>query len=232
MKKYSTNGIYQLIKENGGEMSLSEIYEAIEYSGELSDHDRDINSSKQIRYKHNIRGYLQDLKDKKNMLTNPRTGVWKILGSKTEGRNVQTKIVKNRGKRTTHTPPSQTGAGFGVSADANKEVEKAAISFVIKDYESKHWRVRSVESEKCGFDLVCRRGSTEENVEVKGIKGEKMSFIITAAEASQAKINDKFVLCIVLSAVSNPKLYRFKGESFLKKFDLKPVSFIATLEKQ
>lgn len=60
------------------------------------------------------------------------------------------------------------GAGFG-NPEENKEVETAAIAFVTKLYESEGWQVVSVENEKCGFDLICTRGTTIENVEVKWI---------------------------------------------------------------
>jgi hypothetical protein len=59
------------------------------------------------------------------------------------------------------------GAGFGTS-ETDQVVEKAAISHVTKYYQKKGWTVTSVESEKCGYDLVCTKDSIQEHVEVKG----------------------------------------------------------------
>jgi hypothetical protein len=68
----------------------------------------------------------------------------------------------------------QSGGGFG-DPIRNKLVETAAVSSVTKDYELRGWIVKSVEQEKCGFDLCCVKGSIEEHVEVKGVQGNDVS---------------------------------------------------------
>lgn len=78
-KMYSKWGIYNLIKKHGGKTVLDTIYKDIERSGELSEYDRNYNDQGQIRYKHNIRGDLQQLKDIDRVLINPSRGVWKII---------------------------------------------------------------------------------------------------------------------------------------------------------
>jgi hypothetical protein len=52
----------------------------------------------------------------------------------------------------------------------NAEVEAAAVSTVTMWYQERGWRVRSVEHEKLGYDLVCTHGGIEEHVEVKELK--------------------------------------------------------------
>ena len=74
---YTTEGLFKLIEKNGGEMSLNEIYEAVEKSGELKMVDLELNNSNVIRYKHSIRGSLSDLKDKQKRLENPSRGIWR-----------------------------------------------------------------------------------------------------------------------------------------------------------
>ncbi len=59
-------------------------------------------------------------------------------------------------------------------------VELAAVNAVTSEYRSRGWRVMSKESEKVGYDLLCRRGSAVHHVEVKGIRGAICSFMITA----------------------------------------------------
>lgn len=122
-----------------------------------------------------------------------------------------------------------TGAGFG-TIEKNKDIEVAAISFVRNRYEMEGWTVQSVESEKCGFDLRCIKNNVKEDVEVKGVQSEKMSFIITAGEKKQAEMNDRFILCVVLSAILNPQLHKYSGEDFLQLFSLTPISYYANLK--
>jgi hypothetical protein len=50
-KKYSVQGVYEMIVSHGGEMYLDDIYREIERSGELTGHDEDDNSTGVTRYK-------------------------------------------------------------------------------------------------------------------------------------------------------------------------------------
>jgi hypothetical protein len=84
----------------------------------------------------------------------------------------------------------------------NRKVMGAAVSLVSEWYEARGWHVQSVEAEKCGYDLLCTNESDEEHVEVKGIKGSALTFIITAGEVRQARNNRRFILCAVTSALS------------------------------
>ena len=61
-------------------------------------------------------------------------------------------------------------------SEENKKVEEAAIAVVKEKYDLAGWKVRSVERDKCGFDLECHKGETTENVEVKGVSGTEQSF--------------------------------------------------------
>lgn len=125
--------------------------------------------------------------------------------------------------------PAPSGAGFG-NPEENKEVEKAAIAIVKKKYKFDGWTVRSVERDKCGFDLECHKGEITENVEVKGVSGTERSFFITAGEVEQAKINSKFVLIVVTSALSSsPVMTCYSGTEFFRSFELKVVQYRAAL---
>ncbi|MDA2921132.1 DUF3883 domain-containing protein [Desulfobacterota bacterium AH_259_B03_O07] len=121
------------------------------------------------------------------------------------------------------------GGGFG-DVEKNREIEKAAISFVTKLYEKRGWSVESVENEKRGFDLLCTKNGLDENVEVKGVEGTKYSFPITAGEVRQARENPVYVIYIVTSALSkHHKSKWFKGKEFIKEFKIEPVQYRATL---
>lgn len=134
--------------------------------------------------------------------------------------------------QTTSTEPATTlGAGFGNPVEI-KQVELAAIQAVVKHYQTSGWSVRSVEREKCGFDLECTREPAVEQVEVKGVSGTAISFVITANEVKHARENSKFVLVVVTSALSvSPSLTRFSGEEFCKRFDLVTLQYKASLKR-
>ena len=118
------------------------------------------------------------------------------------------------------------GAGFG-SSPKNKEVEKAAIDFVMKQYDG--WNIQSVEKDKKGYDLICTKSSIVKNVEVKGVSGKEPAFIITANEVEQANKNPNFVLWVVTSALNSPKGHCWTGCEMLSQFELKPIQYMARL---
>lgn len=121
------------------------------------------------------------------------------------------------------------GAGFG-NPETNRKVEKAAISFVTQWYEARGWKVKSVEVEKRGYDLLCTKGKSEEHVEVKGIQGREPTFIITADEVRQAQTNSNFIICIVTAALTEkPQMSRYNGANLMKKFNLAPLAYRANL---
>ncbi|HEV7893109.1 MAG TPA: DUF3883 domain-containing protein [Pyrinomonadaceae bacterium] len=120
------------------------------------------------------------------------------------------------------------GAGFG-RPETNRKVEVAACSFVTEWYEARGWRVKSVEAQKCGFDLLCAKGDAEEHVEVKGVQGREPSFIITAGELRRAQSDSSFVLCVVTSALTDARaLHRCTGKKFIADYDLTPLAYRAT----
>jgi hypothetical protein len=124
----------------------------------------------------------------------------------------------------------KVGGGFG-HAETNQKIEQAAVSFVIEHYKQGGWVVKSVESEKCGFDLLCTKGELQEHVEVKGIQGDLLSFIVTSGEVRKSRSDNCFVLCIVTSVLSNPKLHKFTAKEFHGQFSLEAISYRATLKR-
>lgn len=122
-----------------------------------------------------------------------------------------------------------SGGGFG-SGENNAEVEAAAIDFVKRFYCQEGWEVESVERDRCGFDLRCKKNKSVLEVEVKGIKGTTEEFIITAGEVNRASNSLKSVVCVVTAATSDaPNLSKYSGKDFLKNFALDPIQFRAKL---
>lgn len=120
-----------------------------------------------------------------------------------------------------------TGAGFGV-AETNALVEAAAIRHAIAHYERQGYQVRSVEADKCGFDLIAKGSGPQLHIEVKGVSGKGPEFLITKKEVAAAAKDPVFRLTIVTSALeSRPKITEMTGAKFLSEYDLEPVSFAA-----
>jgi hypothetical protein len=121
------------------------------------------------------------------------------------------------------------GAGFG-DPKTNKKVETAAIKHVRDSYVSQGWAVRSVEAEKCGYDLHCTKGHNEEHVEVKGVQGKVVSFIITRGEKRRAKEDSNFVLYVVTSALTDKRtLWSYRPREILKLFRFEALAYQASL---
>lgn len=139
------------------------------------------------------------------------------------------KLISSRGAPESEVNENgdKAGGGFG-HYETNKKIEEAAISAVTSDYKKRGWKVTSVEAEKRGFDLLCTKASKEEHVEVKGIQGKELSFIITAGEVKKSQSDKRFVICAVTSALSNPKLLKFTAKDFSDQFDLEAIAYRAS----
>jgi hypothetical protein len=120
------------------------------------------------------------------------------------------------------------GKGFG-DPETNKKVERAAIEHVSGVYRSQGWAVKSVEADKCGYDLHCTKKSKEEHVEVKGVQGTSIVFIVTRGEINRAKTDNDFVLCLVTAALRRPTLCTFSAKELLMRFKFDALAYTATL---
>ena len=109
-----------------------------------------------------------------------------------------------------------------------RKVEKAAVAHVRKRLRAEGWRVSSVETMKCGYDLHCVKPDGEMHVEVKGTRGDEASFMLTRGEHERAQSDPKFVLYLVLRALDTPRIVVFSGEELLRKFDFQTVQYKAT----
>ena len=123
----------------------------------------------------------------------------------------------------------RAGAGFG-DPETNKQVERSAVEYVTKQYEAAGWSVISVEADKCGYDLLCKKGAREEHVEVKGGRGAEPSFIITAGEVRRAQGDPRFVLQVVTGTLTaKPQAHRYTGAEFIEHFNLVELAYKASL---
>jgi hypothetical protein len=137
----------------------------------------------------------------------------------------------SRGKRLAGNRHRRGGAGLGAT-ESNREVERAAIEAVTQHYQQAGWTVIPVEPDGLGYDLLCRKESLVEHVEVKGVKGDLCSFIITANEMNVAQYDNAFKLCAVTQALTSPTLHWFNSTDLLTCFDFEPTAFWARPKEQ
>jgi hypothetical protein len=127
-------------------------------------------------------------------------------------------------ERTTDEEREEEG-GFGDPA-LNKEVERAAIEFVTTRYQQEEWQVESVETRRLGFDLLARRGHDERHLEVKGLRGGEVDFILTAGEKRRAEVDPAFVCCVLTSALSpEPGYVEIPAQQLLEGKDFTVVAY-------
>jgi hypothetical protein len=82
-----------------------------------------------------------------------------------------------------------------------------------------------------GYDLHCTKGDTVRHVEVKGIRGSKCSFILTANEKDFADRNASFYLCVVVNALNSKyrAIHEFTAAQLASDFSVEPLSFAVRL---
>jgi len=142
-----------------------------------------------------------------------------------------TKLVKASARRSGEEDSGSVargaGGGFG-QPEQNAQVEKAAIRCVWEWHETRGWEVESVEDQRCGFDLLCRRRGKELHVEVKGVAGSGVRFIVTAGELRRASEDEDFVLAFVPDALSEePEVSFWSGRDLVSDFRFEPIQYLA-----
>lgn len=135
-------------------------------------------------------------------------------------------------------PPSDpadrcdVGAGFG-NPEQNREVEEAAIAFVMATYRKKDFVVVRCDRENLGYDLRATLGQEELHLEVKGVQGALPDFIITANEVETARTDSQWRVAIVVNALEDSRqMIDLSGTEFLRQYDLRPISYRAVKKRQ
>jgi len=104
-----------------------------------------------------------------------------------------------------------------------------AIKYVSAYLRRRRFRVKSRERDRIGYDLEATKAKKTLHVEVKGVSGRLVQFIITKGEVNRAKSDPDFHLFVVTEARgASPKLHRYLGSSLSANFRLEPTAFMAT----
>jgi CRISPR/Cas system-associated protein endoribonuclease Cas2 len=126
----------------------------------------------------------------------------------------------------------QVGAGFG-NSENNRIVEQKAISLVTNFLVKEAWTVKSVEAEKIGYDLECKKGKQKLCVEVKGVSGSLLDFIITRNEYDHMHENDKTQIAVVTNTLTKDFKIKFiTSAKFLQNYIVEPIQYKAIYNKK
>ena len=116
-------------------------------------------------------------------------------------------------------------------SDLNLRIERAGVNAARKYYEELGYSVKSVENEKCGYDLLATAEGDELLVEVKStsIKDAANACVgLTPNEFAQSKFRrTTYRICIVLDALGRPQLREYQWDSRASRwFDLTSISHL------
>jgi hypothetical protein len=126
--------------------------------------------------------------------------------------------------------PNTVGGGFG-DAKTNRLVEKAAVRKVKQLLKKRGFVVTSRERDQIGYDLDATKRGKELHVEVKGVSGNEMQFVITRGELSLAGTDAAVRLMVVTHARGrNARVHEFLGKDVSRLFGLTPVSYFAKMK--
>ncbi len=140
--------------------------------------------------------------------------------------NIFKKLLKNE-NHLLETKSVEDAEGIFGKPEDNKTVEEFAINYTVNLFQNEGWYVESVESLKCGFDLLCTRDEEILNVEVKGTSGTELKFIMTKNEVKEAEINPNFLLIVVTNANTNlASHFKFQPKELFQKFTITPLEFL------
>jgi hypothetical protein len=111
----------------------------------------------------------------------------------------------------------------------DRVAEARAVRVVRAELRSTGYKVRSRESEVCGYDLHATRKDGELHVEVKGACGDQPRFFLTRSERKRAETDPNWRLAVVTHAKAKPRLWPFVvGKQLTRRFQLEPIQWLGT----
>ena len=114
----------------------------------------------------------------------------------------------------------------GPWARPNPQTEQAAVRHVRRHLRKAGYRIKSRESEICGYDLHATRDNHELHVEVKGCTKAAAHFFISRTELRAASSDQNWRLAVITNAQRQPRAPEFlTGEQMRKQFTLEPTQW-------
>jgi hypothetical protein len=111
----------------------------------------------------------------------------------------------------------------------DRVAEIKAVRFVRAELRCQGYKVRSRESEVCGYDLHATRADRELHVEVKGTGEDQPRFFLTRSERTRAETDPDWRLAVVTRVKAKPRLWPFVvGKQLTHRFQLQPIQWLGT----
>jgi hypothetical protein len=105
------------------------------------------------------------------------------------------------------------GRGRNPDHAHNVAVEVAAVDVVSRHYKEAGYKIRSVESENLGWDLVAQKEDQTLHIEVKGVSGSSIYFELTPNEYAKLKMHSNlYRVCVVCDALTSPRMIELSPE--------------------
>jgi len=141
-----------------------------------------------------------------------QSNIW-YAGDRTENKKFRERLLRHIATKTA-TPVIEGTTGVGVARQADPEkrvaVERAAVVETTKYFEKMGYRIRSMEKDNVGWDLMAETDERELRLEVKGLSGKVIAVELTPNEYQAMQTHCKtFRLCVVTAALTAPKLHVF-----------------------
>jgi len=99
-----------------------------------------------------------------------------------------------------------------VDTDLKVKVEKSAIEYVSNHYQSLGYTILDVQKENKGWDLEASKGRSTLKIEVKGLAGNAMDFLLSKNEYEKMRASENreiYRICVVTNALTSPELTTF-----------------------
>ena len=139
-------------------------------------------------------------------------------------------IIRLRNESQVEIDSTANKAGFPTTEHIRK-VEKAAIDFVQRYFEKRHYTITDRQKDNKGYDLEATSSREKLLLEVKGTAGSTPYAYITANELAKAKASStNWRMCMVTQALTKPKLTIMSTKDFLDRFNLEPICYRAILK--
>lgn len=124
--------------------------------------------------------------------------------------------------------------GFVQDAARRKEIEKAAVNYVIEQLKNSktYHTVESVESKNLGFDILALSNGESRKIEVKGTSSNSPAFFLSANEYRASQVMSGWELRVVTEADTNPNEYIYSPSEMKESFNLEPMAFRCELKSQ
>ncbi|MFT3820147.1 MAG: DUF3883 domain-containing protein [Rubrivivax sp.] len=134
----------------------------------------------------------------------------------------------SRMESTAEEPEVEISGGGFANPETRKQIEGAAVDYVIRHLESFGYKWHDRQKDRCGYDVLATRDNEILYIEVKGTDSSVPRFFITRRERIFSQGHTNWQLWVVCQARSLPKLLRFSASDMEQMFDFDALAWECT----